>query len=277
MKNFRWNLWWKELLFFGGTQFLGLAVAKRYLLATVLPVPLAAVKFSWTDFLVTAILLSLLIWGGMRRQRFGKIVYRTFFVLVILGGTQVIFSAFFSPLLSLVTSILLLLLLFNLPRILLQNLVILITLAGVSLMIGLSLTPLLAVWALVVLSFYDILAVYVTKHMVRMAEGMISAGVIFGFIIPFETNGFWESSKEVKPGEKFMILGSGDIALPLILAASVARTSFTQAWVVAAFSLLGLTLTHLLFVSQKQRRPMAALPPIALLSVVGYLVAALIF
>ena len=73
-----------------------------------------------------------------------------------------------------------------------------------------------------------------------------------------------------------MILGSGDIALPLILIISVARASFWQAIVVAGFSLLGLLVTHLIFVNQKVRRPMAALPPIAALSIIGYLLASLI-
>ena len=82
--------------------------------------------------------------------------------------------------------------------------------------------------------------------------------------------------KNVTPGEGFMILGSGDVALPLVLAASLVRTSLTQASVVAVFSLLGLILTHLIFTNQATRRPMAALPPIAAMSIIGYLVTSML-
>ena len=134
-----------------------------------------------------------------------------------------------------------------------------------------------AVWVLAVLSVYDIIAVYFTKHMVKMAEGMIASKAIFGFIIPLQSSGFKEKISAVQPGENFMVLGSGDIVLPLILTVSVARVSFLQAIFVAVFSVFGLLATHLIFVNQKERRPMAALPPIAALSIIGYLVSSLIF
>ena len=110
-----------------------------------------------------------------------------------------------------------------------------------------------------------------------MAEGMIASRAIFGFIIPAKLSGFKEKLSVVRPGENFMILGSGDIVLPLILTASLARSSFWQAMAVAVFSVFGLLLTHLIFVNQKERRPMAALPPIAALSIVGYLITTFVF
>jgi len=45
-----------------------------------------------------------------------------------------------------------------------------------------------------------------------------------------------------------------------------------QAVITSLFSLIGLFITHLIFVNQKSRRPMAALPPIATLTIIGYLV-----
>ena len=70
-----------------------------------------------------------------------------------------------------------------------------------------------------------------------------------------------------------MILGSGDIGLPLMFAASLVSTSLWAAVVVALFSVIGLFVTHVLFLNQQQRRPMAALPPIATMAIIGYLVA----
>lgn len=69
-----------------------------------------------------------------------------------------------------------------------------------------------------------------------------------------------------------MILGSGDIIMPLILASSVAGLhGLAGGLTVILFSMAGLFLTFWLFVSQRTRRPMAALPPIAVMAIIGYL------
>lgn len=258
------------------TQVLGIVVTQRYLLGIstkVLSSPAVSFYFSIGDFILSAVLIALFVWTMLRRNKTTRVVFRIFFFLVILGGVQIILNAFFSPIFSLLLTVLLIAAMIAARQVMVQNTMILLAIAGVGLVIGLSVTPLIAVWALLILSFYDILAVYVTKHMVRMAEGMVDAGAIFGFIIPMQFSGWREKVKQVKPGDKFMILGSGDIALPLILAVSAARVSMMHAWVIALFSVIGLFITHLLFVNQKQRRPMAALPPIAMMAIVGYLVA----
>jgi len=108
--------------------------------------------------------------------------------------------------------------------------------------------------------------------MVELAEAMIQSRAIFGFVVPSSFRGFKERMIRVSPGEQFMILGSGDVILPLLLSASLVRTSVSQALIVAAFSVLGLFLMHLIFTNQKTRQPMAALPPIALAAIVGYIV-----
>ena len=72
-----------------------------------------------------------------------------------------------------------------------------------------------------------------------------------------------------------MILGSGDVGLPLVLVSSVALISIKQGIIISLFALGGLFLTHLMFVNQKARKPMAALPPIATLTVIGYLISSL--
>lgn len=249
--------------------------AKRYLfsLAESFGVPAVSFRFGMMDFVMAAAVIGLFIWAIMRRDRASRLIYRLFFFLVIFGGAQIIFSAFFSFWIALLLTVLLIATMITKPVVMVQNVSVLLAIAGMATVIGLSLTPLLAVWALLVLSFYDIVAVYVTKHMVRMAEGMMDAGAIFGFMIPSRLSELREKVKKVRSGDKFMILGSGDIALPLILAVSLARVSMVQAWTVAAFSIMGLFITHLLFVNQKQRRPMAALPPIAMMAIIGYLVA----
>lgn len=274
------NLWWKELALFGSAQILGVAAARYYWHRLLYfsetgqeaAMPRLSFDFSFFDAIVVAAVLLVFIWASFKPGRASRFFFRVFFWLVIFGGSQMVFYAFFSPLAALIAALAVLLAAIKIRTVLTQNLAVLLAVAGIGLALGLSLTPLAAVAILVCLSFYDIFAVYVSKHMVKMAEGMMTAKAIFGFIIPAQASDFKEKIDRVQTGDQFMVLGSGDIALPLVLAVSLIKDSLWQSGLVVIFALFGLFLTHLLFFNQKERRPMAALPPIAMMSVIGYLV-----
>ena len=185
------------------------------------------------------------------------------------------FGSFFDAPLGLVLSVVLLLAFFFYRNVLLHNIAIILGICGISMVLGLSLTPKAVVILLIVLSFYDIIAVYKTKHMIKLAKSMIESGAIFGFVIPSSMAGFLASSREAQAqaGGQFIILGSGDIGLPLIMICSLIPVSIGMAIITAFFSLIGLFFTHLIFINQKSRQPMAALPPIATMTVIGYFVA----
>ena len=69
-----------------------------------------------------------------------------------------------------------------------------------------------------------------------------------------------------------MILGGGDIVFPLILCVSLTPQGVLKPLIVAFFAALGLGLSFYLFTSQKTRKPIPALPPIALFSIIGFLI-----
>jgi presenilin-like A22 family membrane protease len=159
------------------------------------------------------------------------------------------------------------------PIVLNQNLLIIFSLAGIGASLGLSLKPESVILILIVLSVYDVIAVYKTKHMVKIAKDMIEAGTILGLVFPFEPIGLLRSTKEIKPGEgKFLVLGGGDVALPLIFSVSLIKIGIWKSFLVAFFSLLGLFANFLLFIFQKERRAIPALPLISLFSIVGYFI-----
>jgi presenilin-like A22 family membrane protease len=109
-----------------------------------------------------------------------------------------------------------------------------------------------------------------------MAEVMVKSRAIFGFVIPSSLKEFGSRINTVRPGDHFMILGSGDVIFPLLMSVSLIPISILSSLIVLLFSLLGLFATHLIFVNQKIRRPMAALPPIAAITILGYFIAKLI-
>ena len=158
------------------------------------------------------------------------------------------------------------------PRIWIHNLAIILGLAGISATIGLDLLPLGVVVILIILSIYDYIAVYRTKTMVKMFKGLLARGVIFSIIIPEHVKNWFVETRKVKPKEGFMFLGTGDIALPMIFAASALKESIISSMAIIIGALIGLMMIHVLFRLQKRREPMPALPPIAFFSILGYLI-----
>jgi hypothetical protein len=72
---------------------------------------------------------------------------------------------------------------------------------------------------------------------------------------------------------KYSILGGGDIGFPLLLSSSVYFTyGLNNALLVAMFSLFGLVSAYWIQTTFIKGKPMPALPPIAVLSLVGLLI-----
>src|SRR3989344_2373167 len=263
----------KGLILFVSAQILGLLTAQRQLAVfQSAGLPFFDFKFSFWDIFVSSVVLLVFIFFAFKQGRLSRVFFKIFLWLVIFSGSQIVFYSFLPSAAALVALALLLVCVWAVSNIAIQNLAVVLGIAGISSMLGLSLTPVTAVILLTLFSVYDIVAVYFTGHMVKMAENMIRSKAIFGLVIPNKFSDFKEKTGNIKLGEQFMILGSGDVALPLILVSSLVRVSLAQAWIVAGFAVVGFVITHFLFINQKERKPMAALPPIAMMSILGYLI-----
>ena len=272
----RLKLFFKEALLFAVTLAVGIFTAYRY---SLMPdaIQLPELKLSFWDALLVIVVLSFFVFAP-KYKRVAKFSFKFFLVFVVFAGTQIIAGAFVNPPMDLAAAVIAVLIFIFLRNVLVHNIGVILGIAGIASVLGLALSPKTALFLLVILSFYDILSVYVTRHMVAMARNMIESGAPFGFIIPSEGTSFLRprSEAQAKIGEQFMILGSGDVGLPLILACSLVGLYMSEAVIVGIFSLAGLFLTHLIFVNQKVRKPMAALPPIATMAIIGYLVSLLV-
>lgn len=268
------DLYIKELILFTGTLAIGIFSAYRSVISPI-PIMVPEVHFSWADVIFFAVLAVFFIFSS-RYPRVTRFSFKLFLFLIVFSGTDVIMNVILGPPWDIGATLLILAAFLFIKNVITHNIGIILGVAGVGFLLGLAISPRTAVVIMVILSFYDIIAVYVTGHMVKMAKTMVESGVTFGFIIPSRISGFFshigEAQAQIGVRDQFMILGSGDIGLPVVLASSVARYSLNAAVIVAIFSLAGLFLTHLIFVNQKERKPMAALPPIATMSIIGYLV-----
>ena len=202
-----------------------------------------------------------------------KIIYKiTFLFTTFLAGLFCLESFFKEPL-ALIIMFFLVSWWLKRPILLNHNILMVLAIAGTGSALGLAMDPLLVLILLIIFSLYDFIAVYKTKHMVKMATDMIENQAILGIILPFNLSQFNTHLKEVKVGSGFIVLGAGDIVFPLLFAVSLLSSSFLEVIMVVLFSFFGLFLGFYIFISQKTRKPFPALPPIAFFSIIAFLLA----
>ena len=282
------NLFWKEALLFALTQILGIFVAIRFSkLLGILKIEPKPVSFY--NFLVYFLVATLIILAFLKiSKKRGGVIMQVFFILAVFSGLDLLFSIFVGEPTAIILALGLIVLRFRWQTVLIHNLVVVGGLAGLGGMLGLTIFPRDAIILLIILAVYDVIAVYKTKHMVKMAEAMIKKRVILGIIVPEKFSGFKASMTDVeqdkmptakilKPGKagRFLILGGGDLALPMLLIGSVAGHNILGAIIILIFALFGLLAMHLIFIKLKSR-PMPALPPLAVFSILGYFVSLLV-
>jgi presenilin-like A22 family membrane protease len=85
---------------------------------------------------------------------------------------------------------------------------------------------------------------------------------------------FGELKEKASEEREYAVLGGGDIGFPLMLSVSVYfQSHLAGALVVGIFALAGVVSAFLIQMSWLKGKPMPALPPIALSSFIGFLIA----
>lgn len=233
------------------------------------------VEITLENGLIFAAVFILFTFVMIRFVRTARISLSMLLSVALIAGAQFIFSMWLPTSMSIIGAVAVVALLRLLPLVIIHDIAILLGIAGIAGILGLSITPLVACGLLAALSVYDVISVYRTRHMVALAGRMVEAGAIFGFLIPATVTGFFARRDTAMQSRSVMMLGSGDIGLPLILATSAVSQSLSVAVVVVLFSLAGVLIMQRLFARQQESAPMAALPPIALSAILGYLTAIL--
>lgn len=230
----------------------------------------------WWMFLVYFAVVTGLILISIKLFKKSRILFKAIFAMALWGGINVVAGLFLNEPWAMFLALALVALRFAFPNVILHNIVIVLALGGVGGIFGMQFSPQAALVILGILAVYDIVAVYYTKHMVKMAKAMAQKGALFAVVIPKQARKVGLSvPKKLRPGGKFMILGGGDLALPLFLAASVAKENLWDGVLVSGFALVGLLGMHVVFSFQEKPRAMPALPPICLGAILGYFVALL--
>ncbi len=273
-----WKIFFWEVFLFSLTLALGLTTAfqlnKILEIQRIALTPISFLQFI-SYFLLATLFIIILI--SLKKFKKGKgFIFKILFVFLVFWGGSITLSLWLPDILVLILMAILIFSWFKFSSIFIHDLAVILGIAGIGSSVGLTLNPFVISGLLVIFSIYDFIAVYKTKHMIKMAKEMIEAGAIIALICPQRISDFRASLKEVKPGGKFLILGGGDVAFPLLLCASLIREGIFNSLFVAIFALFGLSLSFFIFINQKIRRPIPALPPIALFSIIGFLITLII-
>lgn len=275
-----WKIFIIEAFLFSLTLSLGIVTAFRLnkiFVTQKIKIP----QISFWEFILNFLLATLFILLIVRLVKFKKgkeLFFKTLFILAVFLGGLLCLEAWTEEPLPLIIIAILIFWWLKFPSVLNQDILIVLGIAGVGGILGLALSSEIIIVVLIIFSIYDWISVYKTKHMVRMAKEMMESRAILALVIPPSFFGFKESLREVQPGGKFLVLGGGDVVFPLLFCVSLIPTGISNSIIVALFALIGLFLGFWFFMSQRLtspgggRQPIPALPPIALLSIIGYLI-----
>ncbi|MDP2656731.1 MAG: presenilin family intramembrane aspartyl protease [bacterium] len=217
-------------------------------------------EMTLTLFLTYFVLATLVVLLLTKLYR-GHFFYRLIFLLALGAGLVVVFQLVFPLNVSLFISAIFCLGLYFLPIIWVHNIGVIIASAGLGSVLGLQMSWQVAAWLLAVLSAYDVFAVFVTGHMIHLEQTFIARKASFALVIPESWYGLYEQLGTVRPSGGFLILGGGDVILPMFLTIAIAPVNLLAAIYAIVGSLFGLLANHI--VLMKWQHPIPALPMIA--------------
>lgn len=181
------------------------------------------------------------------------VLWKVWFWLAVFLCLHIAFSAFMQARYAAVLALVLSLIKILKPNVLVHNITELFIYAGLAVIFVPLLTPLTAIILLVLISGYDMYAVWKSQHMARMAQFQAKSGIFAGLLLPYAPKKIIVTKKDVKAGQvRTAILGGGDIGFPLIFAGVVMKSiGFQPALLIAAGATAALL--GLLWFGQKKR------------------------
>lgn len=275
MNEFRPRLLFSEMSLFLIVQFLGLWTG--YTLLKTVPVPPRMETFPSIVWFLAAFLIATSLMLILMKYFKGKLFFSSAFAFLVFIGSEAVFSIFVPPYWSIALAVAVVAARFLWPSVLTQNIAIILAVAGVGAQLGILLTVPAIIILLIVLSVYDVWAVFKSKHMIKMFKGMMQRGAAMALVIPESLKHITKPMQSVQteklkavPTKRFMMLGTGDLAFPLVFAVAALEYSLLSAIGVILGALAGILVIHILII-QKKFTALPALPPIAAGSIAGFI------
>jgi presenilin-like A22 family membrane protease len=174
-------------------------------------------------------------------------VWKAWFFLAIWGSLSIALSVIMDNTLAIILSGLLTYLKLNRPNAIIHNFTEIFIYAGIAILISPMFDLYWAVLLLVAISIYDVIAVWQSKHMIKLATAQSENKMFAGLLIPYESEKKTKKINVKKVNTKIhlkvpkgfkektvksAILGGGDVAFPMLFAGAVMtdliQTGFMQ-------------------------------------------------
>lgn len=267
-----------ELILFAAVQVAGLYCGYR-LFQTMKGISDAATfsddnPFISFSFLVGFLVATALYFFFIKKVK-RKMPFHIFFSFLLFYGSLLAFRTFLSETGAFIGAFSAVLLRYRIKNILVHNISLMLAVIGLGTVLGIGIAPWQVALILAVLSVYDYVAVYKTKHMVTMFRGLMEKGIIMAMIIPSDPRSLFSEAGKARPGESFVFLGSGDLAFPMIFSISALIRGIHSSVMIIAGAALGMAALHFYLAARKDHKPAPALPPIAGGAILGYLLSLL--
>lgn len=234
--------------------------------------------------IIIAVLIGTAFLFLLIRFKLGKLWKLWFFVAVFMT-LAVSFNVYIIRTYAIILALILTAIKVFKPNVIIHNLTEIFVYTGITIIILPFLNIISAFTLLILISIYDMYAVWKSKHMIKLAKFQQKSRVFAGLLLQYAQK---KKKKEIKvkglkKKYKNAILGGGDIAFPLLFSAVVMehlilsgipkQIAFVQTSIITLFVAIALTL--LLIKSQKDKF-YPAMPFISIGCIIGYLIILLV-
>ena len=152
------------------------------------------------------------------------LLWKLWFTSAIVLCLYIALAAFLSPWIALFLSLIVGIAKVFFPNRYLHNISELFIYGGLAALFAPILNVLAAFILLLILSVYDLYAVFKSKHMIKLAKFQTQSGVFAGLMLPYGKTSMTASKKTGTHGT-LAVLGGGDIGFPLFFAGAVLAVS----------------------------------------------------
>jgi|TARA_Y100000034_G_scaffold32173_1_gene39323 presenilin-like A22 family membrane protease len=204
--------------------------------------------------IATALALLLIKFGAMKLWKFW-FIFATIYLL------SIAFSSFMLQSFAILFAIIFGLLKFFRPTVITHNFTELFVYSGIAAIFAPIMNVFAASILLILISIYDAIAVWKTKHMIKMAKFQAKTKMFAGLVVPYAK------------GKKQAILGGGDIGFTLLFSGVVLyNVGFLNALIVSLFTTISL---FVLLYKSKKNKFYPAMPYLSVGCFIGYFISLL--
>jgi presenilin-like A22 family membrane protease len=288
------------VLFFFLAQFTGLLIINQYIdhtrtvetkTVTYKPLPYNIERPEVKNQSISFIYITLAILIGtllvLLLIKFNKpLIWKFWFFVTVWLTLAIAFAAFINNLIAAILALIFSILKLYKPNIIIQNLSEIFIYGGLAAIFVPMINLLAAFMLLIVISVYDYISVFKTRHMIKLAKFQSKTKVFAGLLIPYDKKrisyGPTPKSEVSEKKAKVAVLGGGDIGFTLIFAGVVMKglmlkeamlIGFLKTLIVPVFVSFALLI---LLLKGQQNKFYPAMPVLSLGCLLGYLVILLV-